>query len=108
MGSVITYCMFSSSKEADDAPGPSGASRALYTPEFKVDQIAHYWDSNNIEKTLKNGTFNRLSDDEWTELDKQGRPYLIAMVQRMKMGENEAYDFFERGPKAFALCKAKD
>ena len=78
------------------------------TPEFTVEEIAHYWDSNDIEKKLKDGTFNKLSDDEWMELEKEGKPYLIAMVLRMKMGQDDAYDFFHRGPKKVALNKSGD
>ena len=84
------------------------ARDALPAPKYTVAEIAHYWDSNNIEKKLKDGTFNKLSDDEWMALEREGKPYLIAMIQRMKMSDDEAYEFFERGPKKVTMNKTGD
>ena len=71
-------------------------------PKFTLEEIKEYWD-NTLKKGLKDGSFNKLSDEQWKELGKTGEPYLLEMIYRMQEGEDAAYDFFETGPKAFAI-----
>ena len=73
----------------------------LRIPKYTLAQVEQYWD--NTLKKLKDGAFNRLSEEQWVELGATAEPYLVEMIHRMKEGEDAAYDFFERGPKPFAL-----
>ena len=75
--------------------------RELRIPKYTLAQVEQYWD--NTRKKLKDGAFNRLSEEQWVELGATAEPYLVEMIHRMREGEDAAYEFFERGPKPFAL-----